>query len=151
MKAIRGRDIVVKCEASSNPAPSYKWSNNVSGQSLRLHSVSLSDERSYTCTVTNIMIPSQGSYHTASVISSFSLDVLCKLIYHYLTAIFIHKTLEPHHNHHLKTNSSKRYYLMSLITIGVREPSSKLQVLFQEQIICNFQFYYLHQSTRTKH
>ena len=76
VKVIQGKSIVVKCQTSVNLSSTYAWSNNVSGQNLRLNSVNLSDEKSYTCTVTSTIVPSQNN--KASAYLSFALDVLCK-------------------------------------------------------------------------
>ena len=52
VNVIGGRNIVIKCESSSNPGPSYEWTNNktpdkASGQKLDLQIVNQSDEKSY--------------------------------------------------------------------------------------------------------
>lgn len=81
---IEGRSVVIKCTSSSNPMPNkYKWTNSASIQELDssfigLQNLQLSNEGTYTCTITNTMTPSVGAQRDGSSNASFALKLLCE-------------------------------------------------------------------------
>ncbi|MEW8547361.1 MAG: immunoglobulin domain-containing protein [Candidatus Thiodiazotropha sp.] len=81
VRVILSDDVSLNCASEGNPSPTFRWVGHISTSStLELMNIHRSSGGQYTCTATNMLVPSLGASKTLTVSKNITIDVMCKYI-----------------------------------------------------------------------